>query len=72
MSIKIQVTAVNSIGAKYEMVQFKKIELQEEKSENAPLQDIEGVSLMMNQPSLSGTFKPGDIVELRVVKHKDV
>jgi len=64
-----------SIGAKYEIVQFMNIEPQEGEnymqianvSGNAPFNGLDGVSLMLNEPSLFGTFKPGDIVELKVV-----
>jgi len=63
-----------SIGAEYEIVQFSNIE--DDKKDtitvaningNATLVGIDSVNLHINEPSLFGTFKPGDIVELRVV-----
>ena len=64
-----------SIGAEYETVQFTNIKdpIGENSIEvanvqgNAAFTGIDNVNLMLNDPTLFGTFKPGDIVELRVV-----
>ena len=68
----------HSIGAEYETVQFMSIEPKEKENYlqvanvtgNAVLTGTEGLNLMLNDPALFGTFKPGDIVELRVVTPK--
>ena len=64
-----------SIGAEYETVQFMNIEPKDGENYvqvanvagNVAFTGIDNVNLMLNDPTLFGTFKPGDIVELRVV-----
>ena len=64
-----------SIGAEYESVQFMNIEPKNGEnymqvanvSGNVAFTGIDNTSLMLNDPALFGTFKAGDIVELRVV-----
>lgn len=64
-----------SIGAEYETVQFANVEPKTGEDYmqvanvqgNAVLTGIDNVNLMLNDSTLFGTFKPGDIVELRVV-----
>jgi hypothetical protein len=73
---ELKYDAHHSIGAEYESINFSIIE--DENGEdtmqvanvqgNAVFHGLENVSLMINEPSLFGTFKPGDIVELRVIE----
>lgn len=66
---------VQSLGAEYESVQFMNIEPKNGEnymqvanvSGNVAFTGIDNTSLMLNDPALFGTFKAGDIVELRVV-----
>lgn len=67
--------AEHSIGAEYESVQFMNIEPKDGENcmqvanvrGNVAFIGIDNTSLMLNDPALFGTFKAGDIVELRVV-----
>ena len=67
--------AEHSLGAEYESVQFMNIEPKDGENYmqvanvqgNVAFIGIDNTSLMLNDPALFGTFKPGDIVELRVV-----
>ena len=67
--------AEHSLGAEYESVQFMNIEPKNGEnymqvanvSGNVAFTGIDNTSLMLNDPALFGTFKAGDIVELRVV-----